>query len=554
MKGRITMSKYVFGIDLGTTYSCIARVDERGRAEVIKNLEGENTTPSVVAFEDNSVIVGSDAKEESSIKPETTVLLAKSYMGKKVSMLDYNGEPKMPEEISSYILKKLTRDASEQLGVEVKDVVITCPAYFGTAERTATKNAGKIAGLNVLEIISEPTAAAIYYGCTKKLEEKTILVYDLGGGTFDVTVMRISADKIEVICSDGDHDLGGKNWDEILMAYLLNQFSQKVGYEVEPDEYLDQRLRDLAEKLKKRLTSSPKASGILEGDGRQEKLSVTREEFDRMTAVYLRETMNKVDAVLEIAQSKGYQVDEVLLVGGSTRMPQIKEMLEKKFKKEKVQFLEPDEAVAKGAAIHAVNVYVNNQKNLTEKDFESEENVQVNIDGDIKELNAKDYKEKLSFSPEMMSLGGKSREVVMATTKSFALNPIVNGKQVGYNMIIKNQPLNNGFLEVSKVFGTYFENQEIVNIAIYENDSMEEYFELEENLKLGDVNLELPKGLPKKSPIEITLKLTKEGILEVKGLDKTSNKKVKVEMNTKGIMLKEELEKIKHKVQGITLI
>ena len=548
------MSKYVFGIDLGTTYSCIARVDKTGRAEVIKNLEGENTTPSVVAFEDNSVIVGSDAKEESSIKPETTVLLAKSYMGKKVSMLDYNGEPKMPEEISSYILKKLTRDASEQLGVEVKDVVITCPAYFGTAERTATKNAGKIAGLNVLEIISEPTAAAIYYGCTRKLEEKTILVYDLGGGTFDVTVMRISANKIEVICSDGDHDLGGKNWDEILMVYLLNQFSQKVGYEVEPDEYLDQRLRDLAERLKKRLTSSTKASGILEGDGRQEKLSVTREEFDRMTSVYLRETMNKVDAVLEIAQSKGYQVDEVLLVGGSTRMPQIKETLEKKFGKEKVQFLEPDEAVAKGAAIHAVNVYVNNQKNFTEKDFEAEENVQVNINGDIKELNAKDYKEKLSFSPEMMSLGGKAREVVMATTKSFALNPIVNDKQIGYNMIIKNQPLNNGFLEVSKVFGTYFENQEIVNIAIYENDSMEEYFELEENLKLGDVNLELPKGLPKKSPIEITLKLTKEGILEVKGLDKTSNKKVKVEMNTKGIMLNEELEKIKCKVQGITLI
>ena len=548
------MSKYVFGIDLGTTYSCIARVDETGRAEVIKNLEGENTTPSVVAFEDNSVIVGRDAKEESSIKPETTVLLAKSYMGKKVSMLDYNGEPKMPEEISSYILKKLVRDASEQLGVEVKDVVITCPAYFGTAERTATKNAGKIAGLNVLEIISEPTAAAIYYGCTRKLEEKTILVYDLGGGTFDVTVMRVSANKIEVICSDGDHDLGGKNWDEILMVYLLNQFSQKVGYEVEPDEYLDQRLRDLAERLKKRLTSSTKANGILEGDGRQEKLSVTREEFDRMTSVYLRETMNKVDAVLEIAQSKGYQVDEVLLVGGSTRMPQIKETLEKKFGKEKIQFLEPDEAVAKGAAIHAVNVYVNNQKNFTEKDFEAEENVQVNINGDIKELNAKDYKEKLSFSPEMMSLGGKAREVVMATTKSFALNPIVNDKQIGYNMIIKNQPLNNGFLEVSKVFGTYFENQEIVNIAIYENDSMEEYFELEENLKLGDVNLELPKGLPKKSPIEITLKLTKEGILEVKGLDKTSNKKVKVEMNTKGIMLNEELEKIKCKVQGITLI
>ena len=548
------MSKYVFGIDLGTTYSCIARVDETGRAEVIKNLEGENITPSVVAFEDDTVIVGSDAKEESSIKPETTVLLVKSYMGKEISMLDYNGEPKMPEEISSYILKKLARDASEQLGVEVKDVVITCPAYFGTAERTATKNAGKIAGLNVLEIISEPTAAAIYYGCTRKHDEKTVLVYDLGGGTFDVTVMRINADKIEVVCSDGDHDLGGKNWDETLMSYLINQFSQKVGYEVEPDEYLDQRLREMAEKLKKRLTATTKASGILEGDAKQEKLSVTREDFDRMTSIYLRETMNKVETVLEISKNKGYKIDEVLLVGGSTRMPQVKETLEAKFGKEKVYFLEPDEAVAKGAAIHAVNVYVNNQKNLSEKDFESEENVKVNIDGDIKELNAKDYKEKLSFSPEIMSLGGKAREVVMTTTKSFALNPIVNGRQIGYNMIIKNQLMNNGFLEVSKVFGTYLPNQETVDITIYENDSMEEYFELEENLKLGKVTLELPKNLPKGSPIEITLKLTKEGILEVKGLDKTSNKEVKVEMNTKGIMSKQELERIKNKVQGITLI
>ena len=235
-------------------------------------------------------------------------------------------------------------------------------------------------------------------------------------------------------------------------------------------------------------------------------------------------------------------------------MPQVKETLEAKFGKEKVYFLEPDEAVAKGAAIHAVNVYVNNQKNLSEKDFESEENVKVNIDGDIKELNAKDYKEKLSFSPEIMSLGGKAREVVMTTTKSFALNPIVNGRQIGYNMIIKNQLMNNGFLEVSKVFGTYLPNQETVDITIYENDSMEEYFELEENLKLGKVTLELPKNLPKGSPIEITLKLTKEGILEVKGLDKTSNKEVKVEMNTKGIMSKQELERIKNKVQGITLI
>ena len=218
------MAKYVFGIDLGTTYSCIARVDDSARAEVIKNNEGSNTTPSVVAFEGNNVIVGEDAKAEAVLNPETTAAFVKTLMGKTDFAFNYNGEDKTPEEISSYILRKLAQDASVQLGEEVKDVVITCPAYFGTAERTATKNAGKIAGLNVLEIISEPTAAALYYGCAKEQNEKTILVYDLGGGTFDVTIMRISSDKIEVICSDGDHDLGGKIWDEALMHYLSEQF------------------------------------------------------------------------------------------------------------------------------------------------------------------------------------------------------------------------------------------------------------------------------------------------------------------------------------------
>jgi len=157
------------------------------------------------------VIVGADAKSEAVLNPENTVMLVKTLMGKTDFAINYNGEDKTPEEISAFILKKLTQDASEQLGVEVKDVVITCPAYFGTAERTATKNAGKIAGLNVLEIISEPTAAALYYGCAKEQDEKTILVYDLGGGTFDVTIMCISSDKIQVICSDGDHDLGVYN-------------------------------------------------------------------------------------------------------------------------------------------------------------------------------------------------------------------------------------------------------------------------------------------------------------------------------------------------------
>ena len=550
------MSKYVFGIDLGTTYSCIARVDDTARAEVIKNNDGDNITPSVVAFEGDNVIVGADAKAEAVLNPETTVMLVKTLMGKTDFAINYNGEDKTPEEISAFILRKLTQDASEQLGVEVKDVVITCPAYFGTAERTATKNAGKIAGLNVLEIISEPTAAALYYGCAKEQDEKTILIYDLGGGTFDVTIMRISADKIEVICSDGDHDLGGKNWDEVLVGYLANQFVEKIGYDIEFDEYAKQDLRLKAEKIKKQLTSRSQAGDMLEVMGNREKVTITRDEFDEITSTLLNETLKKTKEAIEVAKNKGYDViDEILLVGGSTRMPQVKKALAKNFSEIEIKILEPDEAVAKGAAIHAVNVYVNNQKSLTAKDFESNEEVKVTVNGDEKELKAQDYKENLTFSPEMMSIGGNTREIVIATTKSFAVK-VENkeGIKSCFNMIIKNEAMPSGFLEVSGNFSTLYDNQATVDIEIYENDYMDKYFEVDEDLKIGDAVLELPKNTPAGSPVEITLKLNKEGILEVKGLDKTGNKQVNVKFETKGVMTKEELERLTQKSQGIAVL
>ena len=550
------MSKYVFGIDLGTTYSCIARVDDTARAEVIKNNDGDNITPYVVAFEGDNVIVGADAKAEAVLNPETTVMLVKTLMGKTDFAINYNGEDKTPEEISAFILRKLTQDASEQLGVEVKDVVITCPAYFGTAERTATKNAGKIAGLNVLEIISEPTAAALYYGCAKEQDEKTILIYDLGGGTFDVTIMRISADKIEVICSDGDHDLGGKNWDEVLIGYLANQFVEKIGYDIEFDEYAKQDLRLKAEKIKKQLTSRSQAGDMLEVMGNREKLTVTRDEFDEITSTLLNETLKKTKEAIEVAKNKGYDViDEILLVGGSTRMPQVRKALAKNFGQIEIKILEPDEAVAKGAAIHAVNVYVNNQKSLTAKDFESNGEVKVTVNGNEKELKAQDYKEELTFSPEMMSIGGNTREIVIATTKSFAVK-VENkeGIKSCFNMIIKNEAMPSGFLEVSGNFSTLYDNQATVDIEIYENDYMDKYFEVDEDLKIGDAVLELPKNTPVGSPVEITLKLNKEGILEVKGLDKTGSKQVNVKFETKGVMTKEELERLTQKSQGIAVL
>ena len=550
------MSKYVFGIDLGTTYSCIARVDDTARAEVIKNNDGDNITPSVVEFDGDNVIVGADAKSEAVLNPENTVMLVKTLMGKTDFAINYNGEDKTPEEISAFILRKLTQDASEQLGVEVKDVVITCPAYFGTAERTATKNAGKIAGLNVLEIISEPTAAALYYGCAKEQDEKTILVYDLGGGTFDVTIMRISSDKIQVICSDGDHDLGGKNWDEVLIEYLSDQFVKKIGYDIEFDEYAKQDLRLKAEKIKKQLTSRSQAGDLLEVMGNREKVSITRDEFEEITSTLLNETLKKTKEVIDVAKRKGYEkIDEILLVGGSTRMPQIKRALTENFGGIEIKILEPDEAVAKGAAIHAVNVYVNNQKSLAGQDFESDTEVKVMVNGDEKELKAKDYKEDLTFSPEMMGIGGNTREIVIATTKSFAVKvENKDGVKSCFNMIVKNEPMPSGILEVSGNFTTLNDNQETVDIEIYENDYMDKYFDVDEDLKIGNAILELPENLPAGSLVEITLKLNKEGILEIRGKDNTGNKEVNVKLETKSVISKEKLEKLTNKSQGIAVL
>jgi len=544
------MAKYVFGIDLGTTYSCIARVDDTGRPEIIKNREGENITPSVVQFDGDTVIVGDTAKEEAVLHPETTAMLVKTLMGKTDFAISYNGKDRSPEEVSSYILKKLVEDASEQLGVEVKDVVITCPAYFGTAEREATKKAGEIAKLNVLEIISEPTAAALYYGCAKEQNEKTILVYDLGGGTFDVTIMRITSDTIEVICSDGDHDLGGKNWDEVLIRYLADQFIEKVGEKVEFDDYAAQDLRLKAEEMKKQLTSKNQASKPLDVSGKKQKILITREEFDKITSTLLENTIDKTKDAIEVARKKGYgNIDEILLVGGSTRMPQVKEALSKEFGDSEIKILEPDEAVAKGAAIHAVNVYINNQEKIKGKSW-------INDDEETKNLNPNDYKDKLAVSPSQMSFGGKAREIIIAATKSFATKVIVDSEArilKCYNMIIKNDPMPKGVIKVSKVFYTVCDNQEIVSIGVYENDFMDEYFEPDEDLKIGEAELEMPRNLPKGSPIEVTFKLNKEGILEMRGLDQTGNREVNIRLETKGVMPEEKLEEIKKRVQAISL-
>jgi len=743
------MAKYVYGIDLGTTYSCIAYVDKTGRANIIRNIEGNNTTPSVVNFSNNNqVIVGEVAKENAIIDPQNTMLLVKTLMGKTNYAISYNGEDKSPEEVSAYILRKLTNDASKMMDTEVKDVVITCPAYFGTAERMATKNAGKIAGLNVLEIISEPTAAAIYYGCTKEVEEKTILIYDLGGGTFDVTIMNISEEKIEVLCSDGNPELGGKDWDDMIMRYVADEFKAKTGYEGEFDEYAQQDLRLKVEKAKKQLSSKEEVMVLIDVAGIRARINLDRTIFDEVTSVLLNETLEKTDSVINVAEQKGYNLDEIMLVGGSTRMPQVtKALIEKYGIKPKV--LEPDEAVAKGAAIYAVNVYMdkrnsfnivsasddsifddtkdydlieldnqaareikNNDKvvpmpladknvasetdtdnedknhdtqiynfkfdsynedddnklsddtdkvedtvslhddktsdtdnNQDDDDFKkivsllqqacgvdhedkkddnlnavaddnisqeistevAESDVTINDDAVLEERekavsdelakneeklanevvalneennidntdnveekdevkdaknelvtvneNERDlYKEELSVDTSLMRIGGKVQEVVVSATKSFAIEVIYKDKDICYNMIIKNTPMPDGKLTVSRTFGVYEDNMQTAEVVVYENDFMEETFEIDKDYILGTVELELSGDLPKGAPIEIIFTLNKEGILEVCAKDLTNDKMVQATMRAEGILTNDKVEELAGKARDMEVL
>lgn len=548
------MAKYIFGIDLGTTYSCIAYVDETGRATVVKNKEGSNTTPSVVNFADASlVVVGQIAKETAVIDPQNTVSLVKTLMGKSNFAINYNNEDLSPEIVSSYILRKLAADAGEILDTEVKDVVITCPAYFGTAERTATKNAGEIAGLNVIEIISEPTAAALYYGCAKAEGERTILVYDLGGGTFDVTVMRIENGKIEVICSDGNHQLGGKDWDTEVMNYLADQFCSETGFDGDFDEYAQQDLRLKAENAKWQLTAREEVPVMLDVAGQRARVRLSRGTFDEITQSLLNESIEKTDAAIAVAEAKGYKVDEILLVGGSTKMPQVKRIITEKYEMEP-KVLEPDEAVAKGAAIYALGAYEVRVDDWKEK-IESGE---ADMSNEAVREEAEKYKEEAAVSTVAIPglRGQKMNEVVtVATTKSYALKVLVDGQEKCCNMIIKNVKMENGSITVTKQFGTAEDDQATAELAVYESDFDSAYYEVDEDFNLGTAALDLPDNLPAGAPIQVTFMLNNEGILDVTGVDMTSGKEIHATMHaTAGTtMTREDVDAARAKSKNIVV-
>ena len=371
------------GIDLGTTYSCVG-VYQHGRAEIIANEQGNRTTPSYVAFTDEERLVGDAAKNQANMNPKGTVHDAKRLLGRKYSdplvqkdkklwtfdvekdeqdkpkvAVEYKGERKTfyPEEISSMVLSKMRDVAAGFVGKDVKDVVVTVPAYFGDAQRQATKDAATIAGLNVLRIINEPTAAAIAYGMDKRSEkERNLLIFDCGGGTHDVTLLSVEDGIFEVKATAGDSHLGGEDLDNILVDHFTKEFKRKSKKDLTGNPKALRRLRTACEKAKRNLSSSTQSSVELDSlhDGEDFLSSITRARFEELCTDVFRRTMEPVQKVLADAKLAKGDVDEIILVGGSTRIPKVQKLLSDFFNgKELCKSLNPDEAVAIGATVQA---------------------------------------------------------------------------------------------------------------------------------------------------------------------------------------------------------
>jgi len=355
------MGSAVIGIDLGTTNSCVATI-EAGKAVVIPNSEGSRTTPSVVAFtKDGERLVGVTAKRQAVTNSERTIISVKREMGTDWTK-DIDGDIYSPQEISAFVLQKLKADAEEYLGTEVKQAVVTCPAYFSDSQRKATKDAGRIAGLEVLRIINEPTAAALAYGVDKE-EDQTVLVYDLGGGTFDVSILEIyqvdGQPQIEVKATSGDNRLGGDDFDEVVMDWIVSEFKKATGIDLEKDLQAMSRIREAAEKAKIELSGTPSTQinlpFITMRDGQPEHLdmSISRSKFEKLTSSLVERTMSPTRQAMKDAGLKKGDVDKVLLVGGSTRVPAVQQAIEKEAGKAPFKGINPDEAVAMGAALQA---------------------------------------------------------------------------------------------------------------------------------------------------------------------------------------------------------
>lgn len=482
----------VIGIDLGTTNSCVA-VMEGGEPVVIANAEGNRTTPSVVASKNGERIVGEAAKRQAITNPDNTIMSVKRHMGTNHKE-NMEGTDYTPEQISAMILQKLKTDAEAYLGETVTQAVITVPAYFNDSQRQATKDAGKIAGLEVLRIVNEPTAAALAYGMEKS-EDQTVLVFDLGGGTFDVSILELSEGFFEVKATSGDNKLGGDDFDQVVMDYLVSEFKKEHGIDLSKDRMAQQRLKDAAEKAKKDLSgvltttiSLPFITADATGPKHLE-LNLTRAKFEELSANLVERTMGPTRQALQDAGLTPNEIDRVVLVGGSTRIPAVQEAIKKFTGKEPHKGVNPDEVVALGAAVQAGV-----------------------LTGDVKDVVLLDVT-PLSLGIE--TLGG------------------VFTKLIDRNTTIPTSK--------SQVFSTAADNQTSVEIHVLQGERQM----AADNKTLGRFNLSdippAPRGIPQ---IEVSFDIDANGIVNVRAKDLGTGKEQRITITSNTGLSDDDIERM----------
>jgi molecular chaperone DnaK len=535
-----------FGIDLGTTYSCVAYVDEFGKPVTVKNAENDRITPSVVFFDGPKVVVGKVAKESARLYPNTVVEMVKRSMGDPYYLFQHNGVSYRAEEISAFILRKIVGDAEAQLGETIRDVVITCPAYFGVNEREATARAGEIAGLNVRRIINEPTAAAVAYGLERG-GDQVVLVYDLGGGTFDVTMIEIRGSAITVVCTGGDHNLGGKDWDLKIVNHLAEQFREQTGSseDILDDPETLQEVSSKAEDAKKTLSQRDKAPLKISHGGQSARLELTREVFEDLTAPLLEQTVAMTRQMLDEAAQKGFaRFEKILLVGGSTRMPQVARRLNDAFSVE-CELFDPDESVATGAAIFGWKLALDEEIKTAVAAQTGQDAAEVDL-GRIDKLFLDRAKEQISNN---LGLPSKTIEraseirVRNVTSKTFGIVALDQSRaECVFNLITRNDPVPK---EIAKLFGTVEDDQRGVDVRLMENPDLGATTALEHASELGRAELTLPPGLPAGSPIRVNFRINDQGRLEVSATEPTSGQTIQLEIETTSVMSNDEVQAAK---------